>query len=160
MKKIITIILITFSFQLSAQDMDLFMPPLNAKVIQFVNMNIGKKVDKGECWDLAFRALEYADAKLIDTYVFGSVVKKGQVIYSGDIIQFENVRTETEMKDGSVIIHDIPHHTAIVYENLGDLNFKLADQNNGVSGKKVSVNNLNLKDVTKGKYTVYRPIKK
>lgn len=158
MKKL-TLIIFTFITS-STFAQEIFLPPLNARVIQFVNKNIGKKVDKGECWDLAFRALEAADAKLIDTYIFGEVVKKGQVVYSGDIIQFEKVRLVTEQKDGTIIIQDIPHHTAIVYEVLGNLNFSVADQNNGISGKKVSVNPLNLNDIIKGKYTIFRPIKK
>lgn len=155
-KLLVTAILL-LSVQLSAKE-DVI-PPLNKKVIEYINTIIGKKVDRGECWDLAFRALEYADAKLVDTYVFGRKLKKGEKIYPGDIIQFENVIVEREIENG-IMVQDIPHHTAIVYEVLGDLDFQLADQNNGVTGKKVSINPLNLNGIKKGKFIVYRPIAK
>lgn len=159
MKKLI----FTFSILLSLNSFsqDLFLPPTNAKVIDFVNRNIGKKVDKGECWDLAFRALEYANAKHEDTYDFGRPLRKGEEVYPGDIIQFENARIKMELeKEEGYIIIDIPHHTAIVYEAISDLNFRIADQNNGVTGKKISVNRMDLNKLEKGKFTIYRPEKR
>ena len=158
--KYLFILFITF-ISTFAIGQDLFLPPLNAKVIDYVNRNIGKKVDKGECWDVAFRALEHANAKHEDTYDFGRPLRKGEVVYPGDIIQFENARIkmDLEMEDGYMVI-DIPHHTAIVYEILSEMNFRVADQNNGVSGNKISINQMNLNDLEKGKYVIFRPEKK
>lgn len=162
MKKILTlklfILLIIKGF---SQDMDLFLPPLNAKVIEFINRNIGKQIDEGECWDVANRALQYANAKHEDTYKFGRVLRKDEEVYPGDIIQFENVRikVDLEMEDGYMII-DIPHHTAIVYEVIEKLNFRVADQNNGISDKIISINQMNLNNLEKGKFIIYRPEKK
>ena len=156
MKTFLLTIIISIASFCSAQDMDLFLPPLNAKVIDYVNRNNGKTVDKGECWDVAFRALEFANAKHEDTYDFGRPLRKGEEVYPGDIIQFKNVRIkmELEMEDGYMLI-DIPHHTAIVYEVIGNLNFRVADQNNGVSGKKISINKMDLNKLEKGEFTIF-----
>lgn len=157
MKRFVTSILICCAVTVYAQD--IFLPPLNAKIIQYVNQQIGKKVDKGECWDLAYRALEFANANHPDTYVFGRKLEKNEEVYSGDIIQFENVQIKVPLEDG-YMIQDIPHHTAVVYETLGKLHYRVADQNNAISGKKVSVHELNLNLIQKGKYTIFRPEEK
>ena len=127
-------------------------------ILSTKNKNRGKKIDKGECWDLAFRALEYAEAKLIDTYVFGEVVKKNSTVYAGDIIQFENVVLIDTLDNGSILTFQIPHHTAIVYEVIEKNKFKVAEQNNGITGKVVAINDLNLNLITQGEYTIFRPI--
>lgn len=161
MKNIISILLLSATTNINAQEMDLFLPPLNAQVIQYVNKNIGKTVDKGECWDLAFRALEAANAKHIDTYDFGRELRKEEEVYPGDIIQFENVKIKIELEmDGGYMVMDIPHHTGIVYEIKGKLKFRMADQNNQISGKKVSVNEIDLNKIEKGEFTIFRPEKK
>lgn len=165
--QLIKTLLLTISITiltLSGIAQDLFMPPLNAKIIQYVNKNIGKKVDRGECWDLAFRALEFANAKHENTYDFGRKLNKNEEVYAGDIIQFENVKIKMFLQNNvevkEYIIHDIPHHTAIIYEVLDSLQFKIADQNNGISGKKVAITALNLNLIEKGNFTIYRPEKK
>jgi len=158
---IISTLLVLLSFMSFSQEMDLFMPPTNAKIIQYVNKNVGKQVDKGECWDLAYRALEFANAKHLDTYVFGRKLNKTEEIFSGDIIQFEKVKIEVPLEgEDGFMVHEIPHHTAIIYEVLGKLKFKIADQNNGITGKKVSVHELDLNFIKSGKYIIFRPLKK
>ena len=161
MKKIFLTLSIFISGLAISQDMDLFLPPANAIVIDYVNRNIGKKVDRGECWDLAAQALIHANAKHPDTYVFGRALRKGEEVYPGDIVQFKDakIKMELEKEDGYIVI-DIPHHTAVVYEVLSPLNFRMADQNNGISGKKVSVNRIDLNAIEKGTYIIYRPERK
>lgn len=144
-----------------AQEMDLFLPPLNAKVIQFVNMNIGKQVGSGECWDLADKALEFANAKHDAAYNFGRKLQSHEMPLSGDIIQLENVKITMKLDfEGGEMIMDIPHHTAVIYQVIGRKQFKIADQNNGISGMKVAVNEMDLNKMERGTYTIFRPEKK
>ena len=91
-------------------------PPLNEKVIEYCNSQMNKKVDRGECWDLAKHALDHANAKWTPPYTFGEKVNfKKDEIFPGDIIQFVNVKLT--FKNGYATY---PHHTAIVYEVLAD----------------------------------------
>ncbi len=140
-------------------------PPLNKKVVKYIDTVIGKKVDRGECWDLAAAALDYAGAYLDrsnqkNIYVFGKVINpKQEEIFEGDIIQLENVKIEYTKDDG-IYTESMPHHTAIVYEVLDKSHFKIAHQNTSFSGKKVGISEFRLSDLKKGKIIFYRPYKK
>jgi len=140
-------------------------PPLNKKVIFYVNKVIGQKVDRGECWDLAAGALDYAGGYLDRSsqktiYVFGKVINpKKEEIYPGDIIQFENVKLEY-VKDNGIFTETMPHHTAIIYKVLGKDHYKIAHQNTSFSGKKVGLSELKIDDIIKGDIIFYRPFKK
>src|SRR5690606_35558730 len=93
-------------------------------------------------------------------YIFGKKIDpKKDVIYPGDIIQFENVALEYQ-KDNVIYKESMPHHTAIVYEVLGGGHYKLAHQNTSFSGKTVGLSDLKLSDVQKGKMIFYRPVEK
>jgi hypothetical protein len=63
-------------------------PPTNIKIVEYVNTVIGKKVGRGECWDLANEALTYANARWEFPTKFGRAIdyKKEQVL-AGDLIQ-------------------------------------------------------------------------
>jgi hypothetical protein len=63
-------------------------PPTNIKIVEYVNTVIGKKVGRGECWDLANEALTYANARWEFPTKFGRPIdyKKEQVL-AGDLIQ-------------------------------------------------------------------------
>ncbi|NJN25302.1 MAG: hypothetical protein HC819_04660 [Cyclobacteriaceae bacterium] len=140
-------------------------PPLNQKVVDYLDTVIGKKVDRGECWDLAAAALDHAGAFLDRSsqksiYVFGKVVNpKTDEIFAGDIIQLENVKLEYTKDDG-IYTENMAHHTAIVYKVLDKNHFEIAHQNTSFSGKKVGVSEFKLSDVKKGKIIFYRPVKK
>ncbi|MEA2105472.1 MAG: hypothetical protein U9P82_01950 [Bacteroidota bacterium] len=89
-KTSVTIILILFSsaFLLAQHNI----PELNQKMIHYVQSVIGTQVDRGECWDLANQALQKVDADWDRSFVYGNAVDpKKDVIFPGDIIQFENV---------------------------------------------------------------------
>ena len=100
------------------------LPELNAKVIDYVNKNMGKKVDRGECWDLAAGALAYADV-----YFDRSSIKTGTIygkeldpeedeILPGDWIQFKKVKMKWQ--EGNKIYESslgMPDHAAIVYKS-------------------------------------------
>jgi hypothetical protein len=132
-------------------------PGINKNIIAFVKTKIGKKVGKGECWDLAAEALNSASAKWDGNYGFGKEVNyKKDCVYPGDIIQFEGVILKYEI-DKKKFIEKMAHHTAIIYEIKGKEEFIIADQNTGRSGKKVGVGSLDLKTITKGKFKFFRP---
>jgi hypothetical protein len=140
-------------------------PELNQKVLDYVQTVMGKKVDRGECWDLAAAALKHAGAHLDlssqkTIYDFGQLIDpKREAVYAGDIVQFENVTVE--YADGNTITTEtMGHHTAIIYAVLGDGDFQLAHQNTSFSGRKVGVSNFKLNNVKKGKVKIYRPEKK
>jgi hypothetical protein len=134
-------------------------PELNKQIIDFVKTNIKKKVGKGECWDLAAGALNSIGAKWNGQYVFGTeVLYKTECVYPGDIIQFKNVRVQYEV-NGKVYIEMMEQHTAVIYEVKNKGSYILAHQNTPFSGKKVGLSPINLKDINKGKITIYRPEK-
>jgi hypothetical protein len=126
---------------------------VNNKVLEYVDINMGKKVDRGQCWDLAKYALDYAGADWISPYNFGEKINyKNSQIYPGDIIQFENVKLT--FKNGYA---NYPHHTAVVYKVKESRKFIIAHQNsNGI--KKVHTQELDLNKLSKGKVIFYRPI--
>ncbi len=122
------------------------------KIITFCDLNKGKKVGKGECWDLAKEALNAARATWTPPYVFGKELGKKEALNAGDIIQFEKVKIE--YPDGAW--KELPHHTAIVYKVIDGTKFTMAEQN--ANGKRfVIFSEIDLSYVKKGKYTVYRP---
>ena len=133
-------------------------PQLNKLIVAYAESKIGKKVDRGECWDLAAEALKSVNAKWDGAYVFGRLVnQKKECIFPGDVIQFEGVKTKYK-KDNMVYTGQMLHHTAIIYQVISDGNYKIAEQNTGGSkGKKVSIGDFDTKTVTKGKYMIYRP---
>lgn len=131
-------------------------PPTNVKVIEYVNSVIGKKVDRGECWDLANQALTYAKAKWTFPTTYGKpIAYQKEQLYPGDLIQITNVVMETKT-DTSIVRWKMTEHTAIVYEVISHSTIKIAEQNvNKV--KKVQLNNWNLNDIKSGKMQFYRP---
>ena len=134
-------------------------PELNKQIITYVKTTIGKKVDKGECWDLAAQALNSVDAKWDKKYVFGEEINaKKECVFPGDIIQFEGVKISYE-ENGTYYKENIAHHTAIIFEVKDKGSFILAQQNTSAHGRKVSLDPLELKHITKGKFKIYRPIR-
>ena len=141
------------------------LPDLNAKVIEYVNQNMGKKVSRGECWDLAAGALAYSKAyfdrssmKTITTYGKQLNPKKDEIL-PGDMIQFKKVKMK--WKEGNATYESalgMPDHTAIVYKVNGPGDYEIAHQNTSDWGKKVGVNNLKLERVTGGSMKFYRPV--
>ena len=122
------------------------------KILAFCDLNKGKKVGKGECWDLAKEALNSAGAKWTAPYDFGKALTKKDAVLPGDIIQFEKVRIE--YPDGAW--KEIPHHTAIIYKVAETNKYTIAEQN--ANGKRfVLFSEIDLSYIKKGKYTIYRP---
>jgi hypothetical protein len=132
-------------------------PPLNAKVVEYVNTVIGKKVGRGECWDLAAQALDYAKAKWQAPYLFGKPLNhKKERLFPGDIIQITNVVMESKTET-SITRWKMALHTVLVYKVNSTHEIVIAEQNvDGV--RKVMTNTWNLNDIKSGKMDFYRPV--
>lgn len=156
MKLKLTVIL-SLLFLFSVQAWSQKTPDLNKKIISYVNSVIGKQVDRGECWDLAFQALNRNNAEWDGEYVYGKQINpEKDEVYPGDIIQFENVKVRY-INGNTITTETMGHHTAIVYKVYKKGRYQLAHQNTGFSGKKVGLSDLELANVIKGKMKFYRP---
>jgi signal peptidase I len=131
-----------------AQDL----PEKNRTIIEFCESNKGKKVGRGECWDLAKAALDEANADWISPYQFGRELGPKEKVLPGDIIQFEGVTLIYPDGSGS----NLPHHTAVIYEVLGSGKYVLAEQNTN-NRRFVVYSDIDLNAIKKGRYTIYRP---
>ena len=145
----------SFSYTVSGCDS---IPVLNQKIIVYTKSTIGKKVDHGECWDLANEALKRNGAIWDHKYKYGQEINPAtECVYPGDIIQFEGV--VLKYRNGPRMYEEtMTHHTAIVYEVKDKGVYVLIHQNNGFSGKKVGLSDLDLKTVVRGKMKFYRPV--
>ncbi len=148
------IILIFTSFTIKAQDS---IPELNRKIVQFIDSVMNTKVDRGECWDLANRALTMINADWDHEYKYGKALNPSKdIIYPGDIIQFEGVKVKYQ-QGNTTYTEMMEHHTAIVYKVYARGVYELAHQNTNFSGRKVGLSKLDINTITKGKIKIYRP---
>ncbi len=133
------------------------MPPLNQKILNFVKQNMGKTVDRGECWDLAAVPLYEFKAKWDGSFQFGKLLDpEKDVIFPGDIIQFFDVVFEYK-KDDVLYKETMGQHTAIVYKVIAKKHYEIAHQNTSEWGRIVQTSTINLKDLKVGKIYFYRP---
>ncbi|MCK9203585.1 MAG: hypothetical protein M0P58_03990 [Bacteroidales bacterium] len=134
-------------------------PPLNQQIVDFAKSNIGHTVGRGECWDLAAAALNSNGARWDKQYKFGREVRVDkECICPGDIIQFEGVKVKYQVGNRRYE-ESMSHHTAIIYEIKETGELVLAHQNTNFSGRKVGLSELQLKNIVRGKYTIFRPVK-
>lgn len=135
------------------------LPELNKNILNYVKSVKGKKVDRGECWDLANQALIRVDADWDKAYVYGNKIDpKKDKVFPGDLIQFENVKVK--YSEGNTTYTELmTHHTAIVYKVIEQGIYEIAHQNTQFSGRKVGISTLNLNHIVKGQTYFYRPTK-
>jgi len=146
---------------LSAFQPDNKIPSANAEIIKYVQTVIGKKVDRGECWDLANQALTRINAVWDHEFKYGKLLDPSKdAIYPGDIIQFKKVKVVYKVDELTTTTETMAQHTAIVYQVLAKGEFILAHQNTGFSGRKVGTSRFNLSNVKRGKVMIYRPVVK
>jgi len=127
-------------------------PEINKKIVEYVNSVKGKKVDRGECWDLINEALNTSHAKWTPTTGFGKIIDpKKEEVFPGDVIAFEKVKVK---RPG--MLEDYPHHYAIVYEVKSKGAYIIIHQNSD-GKRKVTTWDFDLATVTKGKVTFFRP---
>ena len=131
-------------------------PVLNQQIVDYLKTVIGKKVDRGECWDLANQALTRANAQWTFPTQFGQELNPAKdSIYPGDLLQFTNVK----LKNSKGETWTFPKHTAIIYEVISPGKYRIAEQN--VNGKrKVQLDDFALQDKVSGKLQIYRPLPK
>jgi hypothetical protein len=135
------------------------LPAVNRAIVEFVNEHMGRKVDRGECWDLAAGALNSAGAQWDGAYGFGRLLDwRKDTILPGDILQFERVTTERR-RGNEIERLTFGKHTAVVMAVHERGSFTIGHQNFGPSGRKVSRLDFNMADVRGGKVTFYRPIR-
>lgn len=133
-------------------------PELNQKIIKIVEQQIGKTVDRGECWDLAALVLNQTGADWDGEYTFGRKVDpEKECVYPGDLIQFEGVKVKYT-RGRAVFEETMTHHTAVINEIKSKGVYVLAHQNTGTSGRKVGLSDLDLKTIVKGKFQIFRPV--
>jgi len=154
MKKILSSSLLFFTLSVSAQCDSI--SEINFQIVELAKKKLGKKVGRGECWDLAKSVLDETGANWDGKYEFGRTLKKGECIMPGDIIQFEKLKTET-LNNGVKSTEMFPHHTAIVYEVKSADEIVLVHQNTGYTGKKVGTSVFRFSAITTGRYIIYRP---
>jgi len=132
---------------------------MNQEILNVVKPYMGKKVDRGECWDLAKLALDKVGADWDGFMNFGTKIDwKKQCLQPGDILQFEKVEFSGVNSEHLKYTESFYHHTAIVYAVHDDGTIELIHQNTGQFGKKVGVSSLNFADMKKGTIQAYRPI--
>ena len=125
---------------------------LQREVVNFAADNIGKKIGRGECWDLADQALRAAGAEPPRGYTFGTRVPLNE-IQPGDILQFTTARFD---EPGYWTIMGEPNHTAVVHA-VGDTRAFILQQN--FDGKRhVTTFDLNLDNLTSGTLEAFRPV--
>lgn len=153
-KAFLFFLFILFALQIEAQCDSI--PKLNQEILKIASSMKGKKVDRGECWDLAALVLNQTNAKWDKKLVYGRALKKNECFMEGDIVQFENI--EMQHQDGNkIMVEKMPHHTAIIYKVINDNEVVLIHQNTSYTGKKVGTSSFWFKEVKKGKFTIYRP---
>ncbi len=128
---------------------------INNKIIEYVDSVMGKKVGRGECWDLAQAALDYYNADWKRTTQFGIPLDpdKDEII-PGDIVQMYNVKLKYENKTE---YFGLPQHTAIIYKVYSEKNYEIAHQN--VAGKRYMLkSDFKMEYMYSGSVRFYRPI--
>jgi len=135
-------------------------PELNKKILEYVKSNIGKKVGRGECWDVVAGALNSSGAKWDKKFGFGKEVNYQKAcVFPGDIIQLKDALVEYKSEKGLKVYDEYPQHSAIVIEVKNKQEYIIADQNFGFGDKKLSSHPLDLKKMVRGSVKVYRPVK-
>jgi len=125
---------------------------IQREVVNFAADNVGKRVGRGECWDLADQALRAAGAEPPRGYTFGDRIPLTE-IQPGDILQFTSARFD---EPGYWTIMGMPNHTAVVHA-VGDTRAFILQQNfNGQ--RHVTPYDLNLNNLTSGRLEAFRPV--
>lgn len=160
MKCLVTL-LFSLPFVLSAQVNECdSLSPMNVEIVKVLTPKIGKKIDRGECWDVAKFALDATHAKWDGLLVFGRLYDpKAECVQPGDVIQFEKVSFKGTDERGYTYTETFGHHTAIVWKVNDDGSIQLLHQNTGQTGRKVGITILRLRDFQRGKMMYYRPVK-
>jgi hypothetical protein len=127
------------------------LPQLNEGVLNFATNNIGNRIGRGECWDLADQALRAVGAEPAQGYTFGHRINVNDVI-PGDILQFTSARFD---EPGYWVVMGVPNHTAVVQAVGQDRLFIL--QQNFAGKRYVTTYDINPDSMTSGTLEAFRP---
>jgi hypothetical protein len=131
---------------------------MNNAIIHVAQSTIGKKIERGECWDLIQYVLNRSGASWDGLNDFGLAYDyKKACVQPGDVIRFEKVQLEWMDEEGNGFTEQFGHHYAIVYAVSADGVLTLIHQNTGQHGRKVGLTSLNLKHMTSGMLFFFRP---
>jgi hypothetical protein len=144
--------------------------PLNRRVLQYCNENLGKRVGNGQCAGLAAQALRHAGARpraakgypawndyvwgkqvcLIEGSTDGTRVTSGSLddVQPGDIAQFSQVR---------FIAMHAAHHTAVV-DYITPKRLGLISQNGGGDRGVISKGSVRVDKLSQGWIRFYQPL--
>lgn len=137
--------------------------PLNSKILAYAKARLGKKIGRGECWDLAEAALDKYNSDWDGALGFGQVLNPNiDTIKTGDILQFRSVKlVSTKTTDKGTYTRTewlgAPDHTAVVYEVIGKNHYKLIHQNIG-NKRYLLITEIDLNNKVSGSVKYYRPI--
>lgn len=124
--------------------------PIAGKIIEFSMKNLGKTVDRGECWDLANAALNYANADWEPPLNFGTKVEIKNGLKPADVLQFSDIKILMPNRSMS-----FPKHTAIIYKAKGN-QVTLLHQNFN-NKRYVDTLTISLDYIKQGKIEAFRP---
>lgn len=155
--KLTFLIFIIIPIQAFLQDCD-SVPSMNQEVVQHALGKKGKKVDRGECWDLIRFALNSANAKWDGLEGYGKEINwKNECVYPGDIIRFDKVKITYKIGN-TTYTETMQHHVAVIYEIKNKNEWLILDQNTEQNGRKVGISIVRISAVKSGKVRVYRPV--
>jgi hypothetical protein len=143
-------LLITFIFMIAG--LVIHAQNVNEKIVKYCKSQMGKTVDRGECWDLVSFALNDAQAKWNNYDIYGKVYSDQTKIKAGDVLEFHETRFDNP--DGTWFM--MGEHYAIVYEVKTGGEIVIVHQNHN-NIRKVQTLNLDLDNLTKGEIIFYRP---
>ena len=156
MRRILILVALTFTACRVFGQSD-SLPPVNRRVVAFVQEHVGSRVGRGECWDLAAEVLNAAGAQWDGDHRFGREVFPGRgSVLPGDIVQFEKVEFQWEEGLESHSIR-MQHHTAVVMEVRAKGSYVIAQQNTQETGRKTGLADLVLARRKKGSIRFFRP---
>ncbi len=153
---------------------------LSQQVVSYARAHQGSQVGDGQCATLAVDALMKAGARTTfdygvsgatGDYIWGRLVLQAtpgsrvdwSKVQPGDILQFRNA-VITSRTGGMFVTLALPHHTAIVNQNLGAGRLAVLEQNVSLPGrsaaqvKTVQPDVIDLSHIVQGTVWVYRPV--
>lgn len=160
MKRLFVLIVLGIQLDLSAQMLTVCADTsiANQAVFKAAKSASGRKVARGECWDLVQFALNQAHCKWDGYLNFGNkIILSNSCLQVGDILQFDHVQFSGIAVNGLEYTEQYAHHFAIIYSLKSDGTIQLIHQNTGQFGRKVGISTIHLKDKTQGEITFFRP---
>ena len=146
-------IVLTWVMAVAAISIGFTQSDVSSAILDYTNQKMGKKVKRGECWDLVSEALDYANADWDPPTGFGKRLDlEANEVQPGDIIEFKNVRIVTP--DRQTL--EAPQHYGVIMEVLDNKKYIIGHQNFN-NKRKVMLTEFDLNYMKKGKVAIYRP---